>query len=121
MNTGIKKEPAFDVKQAIRKIASRLEARADDSEGQDKMMPVGASSSVAQTVEQKYGSQPIPVSIGKKPLKQWAKNLEKGDYVILGDENEDGLVMPRKEFLARYGKGQSELHNPVWDSDYGRS
>ena len=37
MNTGIKKEPAFDVKQAIRKIASRLEERTDDSGEQDKM------------------------------------------------------------------------------------
>lgn len=37
MNTGIKKEPAFDVEQAIRKIASRLEERTDDSGEQDKM------------------------------------------------------------------------------------
>ena len=37
MNTGIKKEPAFDVKQAIRKIANRLEARTADSGEQDKM------------------------------------------------------------------------------------
>lgn len=37
MNTGIKKEPAFDVKQAIRKIASRLEERSDDREGQDEI------------------------------------------------------------------------------------
>lgn len=37
MNTGIKKEPAFDVEQAIRKIASRLEERTDDREGQDEI------------------------------------------------------------------------------------
>ena len=37
MNTGIKKEPAFDVKQAIRKIANRLEARTADSGEQDKV------------------------------------------------------------------------------------
>ena len=46
-------------------------------------------------------------------------------YVIIGDEYDDGLVLPRKEFMNRqamgiYGEDRFKQRNPVWDSDYGR-
>ena len=73
MNRGIKKEPAFDVKQAIQKIASQLEARFDDGEEQAKTgLPV--------MNEQDDGMIPRTRFIGE--VKREAVNVDKAMQYI---------------------------------------
>ena len=71
----------------------------------NEIMPNSMRSSLMQTFNQKYGNQSRPDSKKEDKLKQWEKNLEKGDYVILGDKYDDGIVLPRKEFMNRQATG----------------
>ena len=122
MNTGIKKEPAFDVKQAIRKIASRLEARwaANTTKfNQAHFLQDRATSSLPNTggdvlpplYKKPYVNMNLTHSteITNDPHEAWGNNIENkiksGELVIYDDGSGIVEIITKEEAEARQSSG----------------
>ena len=121
-NTGIKKEPAFDVKQTIRKIADRLEARWDTNTtkfNQAHFLQERAINDLPNTegdvLPPLYEKPHVDMNsthsaeITNDPHEAWGNNIENkiksGELVIYDDGSGIVEIITKEEAEARQSSG----------------